>query len=116
MAESKIRCPVCGTSIRPELVPTARDASFPCSRCRTQLEVTAPDPLPILAVSVLLSLGLCLFLELRGLGLVLTAILTTAVFYLSGSLLRSLLAVPKLKQSQSKQAVLHPAKRTRPAH
>ena len=89
MIESRITCPVCGTSIRPELIPTARDASFSCSSCRTQLAVVASDPVPVAVVSVLLSLGLCVMLGLRGLGLVFALIGATAMFYCLGALVRS---------------------------
>jgi uncharacterized paraquat-inducible protein A len=67
-----IRCPACGAALQPEAIPAARDASFQCSRCRTELEVTAPDPVPVLAVSVMLSVGFSFLLGLRGFALILT--------------------------------------------
>ena len=34
------RCPVCGAT-QAKMISAARNSSFACSRCRTQLEVTA---------------------------------------------------------------------------
>ncbi len=54
MSRSSTRCQVCGVVIEPCLIPSDRGVSFPCTRCRTQLELVARDPVPILAASVAL--------------------------------------------------------------
>ncbi len=116
MARSSTRCPVCGVVIAPCLIPSDSGVSFPCTRCRTPLELVASDPLPILAASVALSVVVCFTLELQGLTLVVTAIVATAVFYWLGKFLRSLLATPKLQRSASRGKLLHVAKSVHSSH
>ena len=59
MSGSSTRCPVRGAVIAPTLIPSDSGVSFPCTRCRTQLEMAACDLLPALAASVVLSAGPC---------------------------------------------------------
>jgi hypothetical protein len=105
------KCPVCGARIDSGLIPTAGNTPFACSRCRTQLEVAASDPLPILAVSAVLSVGFSFGLGLRGVALFLTMAVATAIFYWVGWFLRSFVAIPKLEKSQSAGKLLHAARR-----
>ena len=116
MAGSSTRCPVCGIVISPSLIPSDCGVSFPCTRCRTQLELVARDPLPVLAASVALSIGLCFTLELQGFALLMMAIGATALFYWLGKLLRSMLATPKLQRSQSRAKMLHVPKHAHSSH
>ena len=101
MTQSKIMCPVCGVTLPPGLIPALRKASFPCSRCRTELEVTASDPLPFFAVSLVFAFSLCVVLGMRGFVLILATIGVAAAFYLVGRLVRSVAATPKLKRRDS---------------
>ncbi len=98
---SKIRCPACGVSLEPTLIPAAPDASFPCSRCRAQLQITSPDVTPIVAISVVLSFVLCVVWGLKGQAFVLVVLGLAAIFYLVGRLVQILFATPKLHRSQS---------------
>ena len=107
----RIRCPVCGASIDAGLIPTARNVSFPCSRCRTQLEVAAADAVPILAVSAMLAVGFSVLLGVRGYALVLTIVAAAAAFYGLGMLAQNVVAVPKLRKSRSNVKLLHVARR-----
>ena len=116
MTSSSTRCPVCGIVIAPSLIPSDCGVSFACTRCRTQLELAACDPLPVLAASVALSIGLCFVLELEGFALVVMAIGATALFYWLGKLLRSMIATPKLQRSQSRATMLHVPKHAHSSH
>ena len=109
-----IRCPVCGTFLQPELIPAIRNPSFTCSRCRTQLEVAASDPVPIFAASVMLSVASCVLMALRGFVLIAAILVVTAMLYWVGKLVWGFLAAPKLKRSQSGGKLLHLAKRIHP--
>jgi hypothetical protein len=106
-----IRCPVCGTVLQPESIPAVRNTSFQCPRCRTQLEVTASDPVPIFAASVMLSVASCVLMALRGFVLIAAILVVTAMLYWLGKLVRSFLAAPKLERSRSGDRLLHLAKR-----
>ncbi len=116
MARSSTGCPVCGVVIAPCLIPSDGGVSFPCTRCRSQVELVACDPVPVLAASVALSVGLCLTLELQGLAFAGTAIGLTALFYWLGKTLRSMLATPKLQKSQSRGKMLHVPKSVHSPH
>jgi hypothetical protein len=103
-------CPVCGTVIRPGLIPARRDASFSCFRCRVRLEVVASRSWPIVAFSIGFSILFCFALGL-GRQTLTPAILTSGLmFYCLGEFLRSVLAVPKLIRTQHKEKLLPQAK------
>jgi hypothetical protein len=106
-----IRCPVCGANIRPESVPPVRNSSFQCSRCRTQLDVAASDPIPGIAVSAFLAIGLCFALGMRGFVLIFAIVGVTALIYWLLQFVRSCVAAPKLQRSQSGDKLPHLSKR-----
>ena len=106
-----IRCPVCGENIQPESIPDVHNASFTCPRCRTQLEVTTSDPVPMLAISVALSVMFSFLLGVRGFAFFGVTVVVAAIFYWVGKLLRSFLAAPKLERSRSRNKLLHLGKR-----
>jgi hypothetical protein len=106
-----ITCPVCGINIPPGLIPAGRDTLFPCSRCRTQLEVSPPDAAPIVAISVVLALALCVAWGLKGQAFVLVAVGLASVLYLVGRLVQTIVATPKLQKSRSDKKLLPQAAR-----
>ena len=89
-------CPVCG-DVQAKMISAGRNPSFACSRCRTELEVTAFFSLPVLATSILLSLFLTGELGLQGLGFVLAIVGATAAFNWLGQSMGNIVAAPKLK-------------------
>jgi len=111
VTDARTTCPVCGAVIKSACIPADRYTPFPCLHCRTQLEVMAFNPVPILAASVLLSLGLCVVLGIRGFAIILVAVIVTAIFYCVGQILRRFLAAPKLEKSRSAGNLLHLGKR-----
>jgi hypothetical protein len=111
-----IRCPVCGVSLQPELIPAAGDASFPCSRCRTPLKVSAPDETPIVAISVVLALALCAAWGLKGQAFVLVSVGLAAVFYLVVRLVQTIVAAPKLQKSRFDKKLPRQAARPKPMY
>jgi uncharacterized paraquat-inducible protein A len=110
MFEQRAKCPVCGISINSGLIPTVPNASFSCSRCRTQLELASSDPVPVLAVSACCSIILSFSLGFRGLVLIVTTVGATAVIYWFMQVLKDFLFVPKLERSRA-GLKLHASKR-----
>jgi hypothetical protein len=80
------------------------------------LKVAAPDHLPIILVSAVLSVGIGFSLGVRGMALVLTiAVLTVGVLAI-GELARGILANPKLERYKPKLGPVPLSKNIRPAH
>ena len=94
-----IRCPVRGGNIQPQSIPGVHNASFTCSQCLTQLELTTSDPVPMLAISVALSVMFSFLRRVRGFAFFVVTVAVAAVFYWVGQLVRSFLAAPKLERS-----------------
>jgi hypothetical protein len=109
-------CPVCGSNIQIGSIPAVRKISFECSRCRAQLEVSAPDVTPIVAISGVLSLILCVIWGLRGQLFILAVVCLAAIFHMGARLVQTIVATPKLQKSQSKNKLPHLPKRILPSH
>ncbi len=75
------------------------------------MEVAATDQVRMMVVSVVLSLGLCVALGLRGFALILAIVVATAAFYWLGQFLRSVIATPKLGKSRTGDKQLPLARR-----
>ena len=93
------QCPVCGIAVEPSSILVGRNASFECHRCRADLTVVKSDSLAILIASVLISFLLCFVSGGRGMMLIASTIVLTAMFYLVGRLLRGFIASPKLERT-----------------
>ena len=111
-----ITCPVCGKILPPELIPAARDASFPCSRCRAQLEASPHDAVPMAAISVVLSFALSVAWSLKGQAFVLISVGLATVFYLVGRLVQTVVAAPRLQKSRSDKKLLRQGARSKPIY
>ena len=90
------RCPHCGAPISTSLIPAAHHW-FYCPRCRSELEVAPSDPLPILLVSLVLAIGVCFVLGLRGFALLAGIGVATATMFYGGEFISSFVMPPKLR-------------------
>ena len=95
LISDQIRCPHCGVAIPTRLVATRNRYYCPC--CRSELEVAPSHSLPILLVSLTLAIRICFALGSGGFVLVAGIAAATAIFYLLGGFVRTLVATPKLR-------------------
>jgi hypothetical protein len=108
------RCPICGT-IKAKMTSAGRNSSFACSRCNTELELTAWAPRVIFSASILLSLTLSVAMGLRGLNFTLALVGITVAFNWLGQLMEKIVAVPKLRVRPNAEGLNSP-KHVLPAH
>jgi hypothetical protein len=73
------------------------------------LQVTPSDPFSILLVSLALAIALCFMLGLDGVAFIAGLAAATAVFYLFGGFVRTLVATPNLRP-RSSRTLAPPAK------
>jgi hypothetical protein len=111
-----ITCPSCGVRLPLELMPAGSGASFPCSRCRSQLKVSPHDAIPILAMGVVLSFAICVAWGFRGQAFALITVGLAAVFYLIGRLVQSVIAPPRLQRTGSDKNLARQAVRSKPVY
>lgn len=91
-----IRCPHCGATISASLIPASHN-SFHCPRCRSELEVAPPDPLPILLGESRADDRDLLRAGLARVSFVAGIVVATAILYLLDGFVRTLIATPKLR-------------------
>jgi hypothetical protein len=96
-----IRCPVCGAVSSRGIIPADCKVPFACSRCRTKLELTASDSIPILAVSACCSIVLSSSPGFHGLVLIVATVGATSIIYWLMQILKGFHIVPKWEKSRA---------------
>jgi hypothetical protein len=104
---SDCRCPICG-AIKAKMTSAARNSSFACSHCHTELELTAWAPRVVLSASILLSLSMSVAMGLRGLSFTLALVAATVAFKWLGQLMEKIVAAPKLRVRPNAQGLSSP--------
>lgn len=93
-----VRCPTCGSVIRPDRIPAVRDATFECHHCRSQLSLKPPgSSLPLLLGSALTAVGVAVGVHLHGLVFGAAVMAFTLVLNYVAQSLRNNVKDPKLQ-------------------
>jgi uncharacterized paraquat-inducible protein A len=104
---SDCRCPVCG-AIKAKMTSAARNSSFACSRCHTELGLTAWAPRAVLSASILVSLSLSVAMGLWGLSFTLALVGAIVTLKWLGQFMKKLVLAPNLRVGPNTQGLGSP--------
>lgn len=91
------QCPVCGAAIHPSQIPCVSGAVCQCSRCRTNLELTASDPLPSTVIALAMATLAGFAFGLHGFVLVIAIAAFGVIARVITQFVWTILAVPKFR-------------------